>query len=542
MKTIMRLFILGSIVITQISMTQSVQTIPQENVQGRIDAKRLHPRQQLTEQSKGHLLQDERKSLYQRPSPMDSLMQFAMAQSKRQKANSFNKVTLPQSNMYVADTVFVFNTSDTSRYLYDYSPSGKMTVELYQHWLNNQWVTNERRTSTYDANGNQLTYLYEQWSNNQWVNRFRYTSTYDANGNQLTYLYEQWSNNRWVNSLRETSTYDANGNQLTSLGEYWSSNQWVYNDSSTSTYDANGNQLTYWYESWFFYNWLERHRYTYTYDANGNRLSELWEVWSSGRWGIDGHWARYIRLTYTYDTNGNRLSEFWDIWSNDKWVNYIRSTYTYDTNGNRLSEFWDIWSNNQWKNNWRSTYTYDANGNQLTDLYEECPNNQWVNSRRFTYKYVFGNLLSEGLAERWYGDSWEPYDQYTDEGQSGNPIFREGYKILFSYKLIITDVNKNDDVIAKEYSLWQNYPNPFNPSTTITFSIPERSNVRLSIFNTLGQNISEIMNETKDAGSYEQSFNASQLSSGIYFYRIEAVSTQNTGKTFVETKKMVLMR
>jgi hypothetical protein len=94
----------------------------------------------------------------------------------------------------------------------------------------------------------------------------------------------------------------------------------------------------------------------------------------------------------------------------------------------------------------------------------------------------------------------------------------------------------------KTYSLDQNYPNPFNPSTTITFSIPERSTVRLSIFNTLGQKIAEMVNETKDAGNYEQTFNSSQLSSGIYFYRIEATSTQNTGKTVVETKKMVLMR
>jgi hypothetical protein len=90
--------------------------------------------------------------------------------------------------------------------------------------------------------------------------------------------------------------------------------------------------------------------------------------------------------------------------------------------------------------------------------------------------------------------------------------------------------------------LEQNYPNPFNPSTTITFSIFERSTVRLSIFNTLGQKISEILNEVKDAGSYEQSLNASQLSSGIYFYRMDATSAQNSGKTFVETKKMVLLR
>jgi ligand-binding sensor domain-containing protein len=106
---------------------------------------------------------------------------------------------------------------------------------------------------------------------------------------------------------------------------------------------------------------------------------------------------------------------------------------------------------------------------------------------------------------------------------------------------MITDVQQTTTQLLEKYSLSQNYPNPFNPSTTISYSIPERSNVRLSIFNTLGQNISEMVNEVRDAGSYEQSFDASQLSSGIYFYRIEAASVSNS-KTFVETKKMVLMK
>ncbi|MFA5834683.1 MAG: T9SS type A sorting domain-containing protein [Bacteroidota bacterium] len=124
---------------------------------------------------------------------------------------------------------------------------------------------------------------------------------------------------------------------------------------------------------------------------------------------------------------------------------------------------------------------------------------------------------------------------------------------------IPNDVTKNIE-LPMSFALRQNFPNPFNPSTTISYSIPERSSVRLSIFNTLGQKISEIVNEVKDVGSYEQTFNASQLSSGIsakgarqpsvglgyasgvYFYRIEATSTQNSGKIFVETKKMVLMR
>lgn len=127
---------------------------------------------------------------------------------------------------------------------------------------------------------------------------------------------------------------------------------------------------------------------------------------------------------------------------------------------------------------------------------------------------------------------------------SGNKWIGTIYGGLAVYKEggVVSVVEKIKNILPNEFSLSQNYPNPFNPSTTITYNVPERSNVRLFIFTTLGQKIFEIVNETKDAGSYEYSFNASQLSSGIYFYRIEATSTQNSGKTFVNTKKMVLLR
>jgi alpha-tubulin suppressor-like RCC1 family protein len=133
---------------------------------------------------------------------------------------------------------------------------------------------------------------------------------------------------------------------------------------------------------------------------------------------------------------------------------------------------------------------------------------------------------------------------YNLYGQLGNGTNTEFY----TTPVIVTGTWQAMTSVAEQRSLpvgfvlSQNYPNPFNPSTTLQYSIPVRSTVRLSIYTILGQKISEIVNETKDAGSYEQTFNASQLSSGIYFYRIDATSTQNAGKTFVETKKMVLMR
>ncbi|RQW80856.1 MAG: T9SS C-terminal target domain-containing protein [Geobacter sp.] len=85
------------------------------------------------------------------------------------------------------------------------------------------------------------------------------------------------------------------------------------------------------------------------------------------------------------------------------------------------------------------------------------------------------------------------------------------------------------------YTLEQNYPNPFNPTTTIKFAVNKDSNVNLSIYNVLGELVSTLVDEQMKAGYYEYEFNASNLASGIYIYRIKA-------DDFVETKKMVLLK
>jgi hypothetical protein len=86
-----------------------------------------------------------------------------------------------------------------------------------------------------------------------------------------------------------------------------------------------------------------------------------------------------------------------------------------------------------------------------------------------------------------------------------------------------------------EYSLSQNYPNPFNPVTMIKYQLPRTSNVTLSIYNTLGQKIQTLFTGSQAAGSYQVQWDASGISSGIYYYRIEA------GK-FQDVKKMILLR
>jgi len=97
----------------------------------------------------------------------------------------------------------------------------------------------------------------------------------------------------------------------------------------------------------------------------------------------------------------------------------------------------------------------------------------------------------------------------------------------YSYD-IITEVELDKNNLPTEFKLFYNYPNPFNPSTTITYQIPKLSFVSLKVYDILGREVVALVNEEKPIGNYKVNFNASGLSSGIYFYRLVAGS-------FVET-------
>jgi hypothetical protein len=105
---------------------------------------------------------------------------------------------------------------------------------------------------------------------------------------------------------------------------------------------------------------------------------------------------------------------------------------------------------------------------------------------------------------------------------------------------MISSTPLGSDFLPQKYVLFTNYPNPFNPSTTISYNIPTRSSVSLTVFNSLGQCIATIKEGTHEAGTYVQIFDASTLPSGIYFYRLQATSF--AGKTFTESKKMLYIR
>ena len=105
---------------------------------------------------------------------------------------------------------------------------------------------------------------------------------------------------------------------------------------------------------------------------------------------------------------------------------------------------------------------------------------------------------------------------------------------LFEFE-VINAIHEDNKPLPLSYRLHQNYPNPFNPSTKITFTLPKPGHAILEVYNTLGQKIRTLLNKKMPAGSYEVQFNARNLPSGIYFYRI-------TAGEFQQVRKMVFLK
>ena len=137
-----------------------------------------------------------------------------------------------------------------------------------------------------------------------------------------------------------------------------------------------------------------------------------------------------------------------------------------------------------------------------------------------------------------------------NKANEGNFIFISGRPYRFTsaisyanYNYIIDNLMNSSPTSVKEdlvnppktFALLQNYPNPFNPATQITFNIPQRSNVILKIYDVLGNEIATLVNEQKEAGTYNVQFDAQKLSSGVYIYTIQAGD-------FLESRKMILMK
>jgi hypothetical protein len=351
---------------------------------------------------------------------------------------------------------------------------------------------------------------------------------YDNNDNITAQLIGVWTGSGWFYDLKDEFFYDENQKLLLQLNLGLNGTSWDSLSRFNYEYNIQGQLTQYIIQEYINSNWENFLRVSLEYDLNGNEIQNLTEEWQNS-------W-QYLHLFNNYFSNINRRdSLLFQVWNSTEWENYGKTAFTYNQQTGFLEYFiGKIWNNGTWENYINRRITNDQNGNQTLQEDQLWDGNNWENSIRRFFTYDGLNYTLTAYCELWNGSQW-----YLDDGDIiiKNPDgFRIGFimnNVFIYYKT--TGVNDEISYFADNYILYQNYPNPFNSSTKIKYTIPQSGKVTLKIFDLMGSEVATIVDKHQITGSYDLTFNANNLSSGIYFCQLQSGS-------FKATKKLILLK
>ena len=308
---------------------------------------------------------------------------------------------------------------------------------------------------------------------------------------------------------------------------------------------------------------------------------------------FDDEWTSEFRIAVSYDNEGRIIQYTEDDLEMDEWISNWKIEFVYNEDGtisyesesrnynygaqgvlksidgNIVDE--GIYNDDGSDEYFRDTY-YNITLDQFLDMEEYWIDFfSWHNMEvKYEYKDSEGGeyyideyriLIDESESQKVFTWAWQPYDYetgtYADtlaydtyrevvnyaDGKISDILYefefdgewKKEYKAEYTYGSGNTVSNENWDNTIEGFSLHQNYPNPFNPSTQISFALPAASEVKLRVFDMLGRNVATLVNSRKAAGIHTVNFDAGNLSSGTYIYRLEAGN-------FTKTRKLMLIK
>lgn len=203
--------------------------------------------------------------------------------------------------------------------------------------------------------------------------------------------------------------------------------------------------------------------------------------------------------------------------------------------GQDLDYFFDQWIYDEYYPIYNSTYNYDQTNHILNlHLNQSQSQNGWRSVFKMPVKIkIKFNSGPDSTITLWNGQQLQDYQ--VNLSRQVHSITIDPEQWILRGIGTVTDIQEKFNEQDLSFKLFDNYPNPFNPTTLIRYKVPEVSKVNLKVYDILGNEIRVLVNEEKPAGNYQIEFDAKELSSGIYFYKL--ICDQ-----FIETKKMVLIK
>ena len=383
--------------------------------------------------------------------------------------------------------------------------NGKRT----QSWNGNDWVDSIKYT--YEHPPYVYIYTYQHWNGSEWLNDYRYTYIYDSSYYYQGFLYEIGDSLNWINRQRSIIYLNSWNYADSVLYQIWELGEWKDVEKEFHTPDYQGRDSIITTYSLNDTAWEKSYNSIYYYDLSTPSYNISYQYWN----GIE--WINYYRYSYFYDADYYLLGYSGENWNDTTSVWMFDYKYLYKYNLEHLQtelKYQESSNGITWEDIWHYTYEYDSSGNKTRQLFQNW-GTVWEDFRQYLYEYDSNGLLILETDQVWIGSEWVNEYRFTSIWE------------------LVSGINELS--IENSYQLYNNYPNPFNPSTKISWQSPVSGLQKLKVFDVLGNEVATLVNEEKPAGTYEVTWNASGLASGVYFYQLRAGN-------FIDTKKMILLR
>jgi hypothetical protein len=419
--------------------------------------------------------------------------------------------------------------------------SNTVLVELINQWWNGaNWENLDRTVTEFNSLIQKKKITMFGWNEPEWKESRRTTLLYDS-VNQLIEQYTEDIFLNWDKTSAYNYTYDEKGRISERIEKWWSQDQGKYLISKKIMhYDDVNNASTETYQSFKDNTWLNGSKIYYTYDNKYNLLQRITQKW------IDSSWINTESYNYIYNEYNNKIKSVQLLWLDTFWDTLNMHSFLYDENNYLKEEFRRIRQNGLWINDTKETFINTKDGNVIHRMFQFWDDSVLFNGTQVFYYYNEKEKVTKQVEQNWDNDTWANNSKVGYEYDVNDNLIIRTYHLwkdsiwtytgrnLYAYDNI-TAVEDNDNR-PNQFYLSNNYPNPFNPITTIQYSVPTKSQVKLTVYNLLGSKVTTLVNDVKEHGNYQIIFDASTLSSGIYFYRIEI------GIKFSATKKMLFLK